>query len=214
MKKFRDMFWNFLFVLLLLLLPNCSSFPSCRILTKSKVNLRNLVCVAENDDILSSAAIWNSRRKISSTILSFIVKDIYEKPQKPQDSSLSSVDQKDKNNNNNAVFTAFLISFAAIALRIGGRGIFVKFLGIDFAADSELTNQINSFITYFQNLAELKYVYFFIAWFIVKFLCIDALTIVLAISSGVLFNGLVEGTAVSVIFSSLSSLILFLIARF
>ena len=45
--------------------------------------------------------------------------------------------------------------------------------------------------------------------------CIDALTVVLAFSSGVLFHeSLLEGTLVSVICSSLASLIMFLVSRY
>lgn len=89
----------------------------------------------------------------------------------------------------------------------------MQVLGLDFAADPNLKEQITSFIDQFHSYESVGVLYFFGAWFVAKLLCIDLLTIVLAFSSGVLFNGLFSGTAISVACSSLASLLIFTITR-
>ena len=55
---------------------------------------------------------------------------------------------------------------------------------------------------------------FFLAWLGAKAFCLDFFTVILAFSSGVLFGGILQGTAVSVACSSGASLCVFLLARY
>lgn len=47
-----------------------------------------------------------------------------------------------------------------------------------------------------------------------KLLCVDAATLVLALSSGVLFGGVWQGALISVTFSSIASLVGFFLSRY
>jgi hypothetical protein len=69
--------------------------------------------------------------------------------------------------------------------------------------DSGMRDQITSGLTYMQDLGTGKYALFFLGWLISKSLCLDFLSVFLALASGVLFGGVLEGTAASTICVSL-----------
>lgn len=110
--------------------------------------------------------------------------------------------------------SAFVFAIFAAVGRIGGRAALLNALGLDFIAESGIKQQISDFVVYFESLGNLRWVGVFGAWFLAKALCIDAATLVLALSSGVLFGGIVEGTVVSVVCSTISSLLIFYLARY
>jgi uncharacterized membrane protein YdjX (TVP38/TMEM64 family) len=166
--------------------------------------------------------IWTSRRKIARNTLKPILKRTLEKKQKAPlvttdaTAAAEPVDgTKKKKTPTGLVVSAFLIAITAAVLRLGGRTAFVSLLGLDFIADSDVKNQVSDFVNNFNNMDDLvRYGAFFGAWLGAKAFCIDAFTVILALSSGVLFGGIVQGAAVSVVCSSLASLCVFLTARY
>ena len=58
-----------------------------------------------------------------------------------------------------------------------------------------------------------RYVYFAAAWCFAKLLCLDPLTFLLALSSGVLFGGVLQGALISTTCATLGSTLAFLVSR-
>ena len=169
--------------------------------------------------------IWTSRRKIARSTLKPILKGKLEKRQQQsltpvivsdQNSGEDVMDQKKKKKKPvGLIISAFLIAITAAVLRLGGRAGFISFLGLDFIADSNIKNQVSDFVTYFQTIdGTVQLAVFFLAWLGAKAFCVDFFTVILAFSSGVLFGGILQGTAVSVACSSGASLCVFLLARY
>jgi hypothetical protein len=166
--------------------------------------------------------IWTSRRKIIRSTLKPIVKRQVERKKTAMEKALNNADEdtanddieKKKKKPTGLLVSAFFIAVSATVLRLGGRTAFVQMLGLDFVTGSGIKTQVNDFVGYFQSLGDVSQLAaFFFAWLAAKALCIDAATIVLALSSGVLFGGIFEGTAVSVICSSTASLCVFFLSR-
>jgi uncharacterized membrane protein YdjX (TVP38/TMEM64 family) len=126
----------------------------------------------------------------------------------PEDSSISSEKQA-------FLTTAVLLFIGSLLLRVGGRSALLSFLGLDLVTGSGLAHQIDDVLDFFRNdnLGVLSSGLYLGAWVIAKVFCVDALTIALAFSSGVLYGGLWQGCAVSVFCSTFASSILFYIAR-
>ena len=174
--------------------------------------------LATSDD---AKDIWTSRRKIARKTLQPVLKRILEKKQKAPlvatDSTAAQSDDGTKKKKTPAglIVSAFLIAITAAVLRLGGRTAFVSLLGLDFIANSDIKDQVTDFVSSFNNMDEIiRYGAFFGAWLGAKALCVDAFTVILALSSGVLFGGIWQGAAVSVACSSLASLCVFLTARY
>ena len=166
--------------------------------------------------------IWTSRRKIIRSTLKPMVKRRIERDEKARqikngalNDSKEDVDESTKKKKPTGLLvSAFFIAVSATVLRLGGRTAFVQMLGLDFVTGSGIKDQVNDFVTFFNSMGNTtQYAAIFFAWLVAKALCIDALTIVLALSSGVLFGGIFEGTAVSVICSSTASLCIFFLSR-
>ena len=166
--------------------------------------------------------IWTSRRKIIRSTLKPIVKRQVERKKTAMEKALNNADtgvikddaDKKKKKPTGLLVSAFFIAVSATVLRLGGRTAFVQMLGLDFVTGSGIKTQVNDFVGYFQSLGDVsQFAAFFFAWLAAKAFCIDAATIVLALSSGVLFGGIFEGTAVSVICSSTASLCVFFLSR-
>jgi uncharacterized membrane protein YdjX (TVP38/TMEM64 family) len=176
--------------------------------------------------------VWSSRRKISRFLLTSIAKDYRqqrsedelelqeeeEEEEVEEEVEEEGEEEKEKKKSGlseGALLATFMVTGGALALRLGGRGAFVSMLGLDFISDSNLKTQIESFVASFQALEPAQAVgSFFLAWFASKLFMVDAFTIVLAVSSGVLFGGLLQGTVLSVACSSLASLLLFTATRY
>ena len=163
--------------------------------------------------------IWTSRRKIIRSTLKPIVKRQIEKKNKvfekaAENPEEKSVENEGKKKPTGLLVSAFFIAVSATVLRLGGRTAFVNMLGLDFVTGSGIRTQVNDFVEFFHSLGETsQYGAFFLAWLAAKVLCVDAFTIVLALSSGVLFGGIFQGTAVSVVCSSTASLCVFFLSR-
>jgi hypothetical protein len=173
----------------------------------NKLMMRTASEVSDDD-------VWKVRRKIMRGVLKPAVQRKLKAVQAKLLDKDAVTDSSKKKAPQGLIASAFLISICAVVLRLGGRTAFVNILGLDFMTDSGLKDQVEGFVSYFNGLGlPLQYSLFFSAWLAAKALCIDAATVVLAFSSGVLFGGLLEGTASSVACSSTASLIIFLTSR-
>ena len=112
-------------------------------------------------------------------------------------------------------FTAFAVAAGAIALRIGGRAALMSAVGLDFANDNpELKNQLESVIAYSDSVdGSLRIGLFILAWTGIKVFCFDAGGIVLALSSGILFGGVLQGAFVSALGATVGSVVCFSLAK-
>jgi uncharacterized membrane protein YdjX (TVP38/TMEM64 family) len=194
--------------------PRVSSHQTVRSHQTIKAVKENISTKDSVDDV------WVSRRKIIRTTLKPIVKKQIENQlkenlkEKPEESSVETDEKKDKKPTGLLV-SAFFIAISATVLRLGGRTAFINMLGLDFVTGSGIKTQVNDFVGFFQSMGTTsEFGLIFLGWLAAKALCIDALTIILALSSGVLFGGIFEGTAVSVVCSSTASLCIFFLSRY
>ena len=109
--------------------------------------------------------------------------------------------------------TAFAVAVGATVLRVGGRAALLSVAGLDFMQDSGLKDQVDQAIAYADDLGSLKLVVFAGAWCLTKVACLDAIGIVLAISSGILFGGVWQGGAISAACATLGSAAAFGLGR-
>ena len=111
--------------------------------------------------------------------------------------------------------TAFVVTFGAIALRIGGRAALVSAVGLDFIADNpELQSQMTEFLDFTETMDPLlKAALFISAWTLVKVFCVDAGGVVLALSAGILFGGVIQGAVVSAFAATVGSSAAFGLAK-
>jgi len=111
--------------------------------------------------------------------------------------------------------TAFAIAVGAIVLRIGGRAALVSAVGLDFMTDNpDLQSQVNQILEYADTMDPLlKSGLFCLAWTMVKVFCFDAAGIVLALSSGILYGGVLEGAVMSAFGATVGSSAAFALAK-
>jgi len=133
--------------------------------------------------------------------------------QTAEERSESRKQRREKEAKNGVLLTTFFVAVGAAILRLGGRGALLNVLGLDFINQGEVASQVNAFVAYFQNTGSLSVILFFLGWVVAKVLCLDFIGVTLALSSGVLFGGVLQGTAVTVVSSSLASLLVFYVAR-
>ena len=132
-----------------------------------------------------------------------------------QGGNLDPNDPKSDDNNSALILTAFVIAFGAVLLRVGGRAALVSTLGLDFAQENpELQMQLDSFLSYTSSLPiTLELVLFTLAWTVVKVFCFDAGGIVLALSAGILFGGVLKGAVASSAAATIGSSVAFGLAK-
>eukprot|EP01040_Poterioochromonas_malhamensis_P001898 gene1898-2031_t len=99
-----------------------------------------------------------------------------------------------------------------LILRFGSRFTLAELVGLNFL-DEKLIAQLNSFITFFQSLGQEKFLLLFAGWFLAKLTCIDYLSIILAIGSGILLENVWIATITSILCSTIASFLLFTAAR-
>jgi len=117
--------------------------------------------------------------------------------------------------------TAFGVVVVALVVRFGGRAALLQILGLDVGADQAIADQIDGFLAWTRSFptpggfedATLLLLYCG-AFAAAKLLCLDALTFVLAVSSGVLFGGVVEGAVAATSCATVGSTLAFLVARY
>lgn len=178
----------------------------------------NFVSSDSNDVIIiNGETIWSSRRKIINKIANvpFVKSSLQQSNNQTLEINDETRKQKsDASTNTSLVFSAGFIAILVLIFRIGGRVALFQVLGLDSLLDENTTRQIQDFLEFFNSLENYKYVTFFLAWLVTKSLCIDAIGIGLALSAGILFDGVWQGTAASIASSSLASLIVFLVVRY
>ena len=111
--------------------------------------------------------------------------------------------------------TAFVVATGAIALRIGGRAALVSVVGLDFLTDNpELQNQVNQVLSVTESMDPLvRLALFSLAWTVIKVFCFDAGGVVLALASGILFGGVLQGAVVSAFGATVGSSVAFALAK-
>ncbi|ACI65870.1 predicted protein, partial [Phaeodactylum tricornutum CCAP 1055/1] len=111
--------------------------------------------------------------------------------------------------------TAFVIAAGAIALRIGGRAALVSTLGLDFVTENpELKANLDIVLNTADNMDPVtKLLLFTASWTAVKVLCFDAAGVALALSSGILFGGVLQGAVVSAAAATFGSTVAFGLAK-
>ena len=111
--------------------------------------------------------------------------------------------------------TAFVVAGGAVLLRFGGRAALVSALGLDFATENpQLKDGLDAVLGYGNTVGiggELAL--FVLAWTAVKVFCFDAGGVVLALASGILFGGVLEGAVVSSFGATVGSSVAFALAK-
>ncbi|GAX17868.1 hypothetical protein FisN_18Hh072 [Fistulifera solaris] len=123
--------------------------------------------------------------------------------------------KKEEDTKTALTFTAFLVAAGAVALRVGGRAALVSAVGLDFMTESpELQQQLESILKTAETMDyTTKLLLFTAAWTAVKCLCLDAGGIVLALSSGILFGGVLQGAILSAAAATVGSSVAFGLAK-
>ncbi|CAJ1953691.1 unnamed protein product [Cylindrotheca closterium] len=111
--------------------------------------------------------------------------------------------------------SAFVVAAGAIALRVGGRAALISTIGLDFFTDNpELQDQMNNVLEMSDSMGLLERGGLFcLAWTVVKVSCIDAGGIVLALSAGILFGGVLQGALASAFGATVGSSVAFAAAK-
>lgn len=111
--------------------------------------------------------------------------------------------------------TAFVVAAGAVVLRVGGRAALISGLGLDFATENpELKTQMEGILDYSDSLDPIaKGALFIAAWTAVKVSCIDAGGVVLALSAGILFGGVLQGAVFSAFAATVGSSVAFALAK-
>jgi uncharacterized membrane protein YdjX (TVP38/TMEM64 family) len=153
--------------------------------------------------------LWRVRRKMVRSVASPLVKSLVEKAK-----TKIATGQEEKGLDLVTLATIGLLASSVAIFRFGGRAAFISFLGLDFVADADLKTKLDDFVHFASGLGSVnEYALFLLLWIVVKTLCLDALTIILAVSSGIIFGGFWQGTIASVLSSTIASSINFQIAR-
>lgn len=110
---------------------------------------------------------------------------------------------------------AFVVAGGAVLLRVGGRAALVSALGLDFATENpELRDGLDSVLNYAATIGtESELALFVLAWTAVKVLCFDAGGVILALASGILFGGVIQGAVVSAFSATVGSSVAFGLAK-
>lgn len=174
-------------------------------------------------EIETATNIWQSRRSMTKGWIKFLksLKDLrYQYFPPSVSNSTSSVSETEESKTKLAseepdaltlvsILGIFLIP---LILRFGSRFTLAELVGLNFL-DEKLIAQLNSFITFFQSLGQEKFLLLFAGWFLAKLTCIDYLSIILAIGSGILLENVWVATITSILCSTIASFLLFTAAR-
>jgi len=111
--------------------------------------------------------------------------------------------------------TAVVVAVGAVTLRIGGRAALISAVGLDFMSDNpELKQNLDQILSVADSTSPLiKGALFAGAWTLVKVSCIDAAGIALALSSGILFGGVIQGAVASAAAATFGSSVAFGLAK-
>lgn len=204
--------WLLTFLLLQIFLRDSVGLPvASKCVMVSKIPRRSSYLGSGSTD-MEYAELWRVRRKMVRTAVTPILKA----KESDIDDRTESVDveRKSLSLKQSTLLTVSLVAITAAVLRVGGRAALVSVLGLDFVNNVEIKDNLDKLLEYFQGLGVgTTYTVFILSWLLVKTLCIDFLTIILAISSGIIFGGFWEGTVATVIASTLASSVNFQMSR-
>lgn len=113
--------------------------------------------------------------------------------------------------------TAFVVAAGVITLRVGGRAALVSATGLDMIADTspEIKENLDTFLTTAEAMDGLeKSLLFTAAWTAVKVFCFDAGGVVLALASGILFGGVIQGAFASAGAATFGSLVCYTLSKY
>jgi len=112
-------------------------------------------------------------------------------------------------------FTAVVVAIGAVTLRIGGRAALISAVGLDFITENpELKANLDQVLAVADQTDPItKAALFIAAWTVVKVSCIDALGVALALSSGILFGGVLQGAVASAAAATFGSTVSFTLAK-
>lgn len=125
-------------------------------------------------------------------------------------------EEKKKNDSKFALsLTAFVVAVGVITLRIGGRTALLSVVGLDFITENnEFKDNLNMILQYTDDMdIILKFLVFLSGWIFIKVLCFDGGAIILALSSGILFGGVIQGAIISALSATIGSYIAFIFAK-
>jgi uncharacterized membrane protein YdjX (TVP38/TMEM64 family) len=110
--------------------------------------------------------------------------------------------------------TAFGVAMGAIVLRIGGRAALVSAVGLDAFMTEDMRENMTTLLTTADSMDfTTKLMGFVVAWILTKVLCFDAAGVVLALTSGILFGGVVPGALLSAAAATLGSTVAYGLAK-
>lgn len=111
--------------------------------------------------------------------------------------------------------SAFVVAAGAVTLRIGGRAALVSGLGLDFAnGNPELKESMDQFLSFASSLGDgTEALLFVLAWTFVKVFCFDAGGVVLALSAGILFDGVLQGALFSAFAATFGSSVAYFLSK-
>ena len=111
--------------------------------------------------------------------------------------------------------TATVVAIGAVILRVGGRAALVSAVGLDFMTENpELKQNLDQILTTAESMDPVtKLALFTAAWTAVKVLCFDAAGVALALSAGILFNGVFQGAIISAAAATFGSTVAFTMAK-
>jgi hypothetical protein len=174
------------------------------------VSITKLYYEAKNE-VKSPTDIWSVRRKLIRTCLK---PEVIKRNSNPSITNESLIEINQRRTQLTITVSTFTVIIGAALVRFGGRAALLQFLGLDFMNNNEIKEQMDSYIQLFDNLGNYKYLAFLLGWIIAKCLCLDFASLVLALSSGILFGGVIQGTIASVLCSSIASTIPFFLSRY
>ena len=114
----------------------------------------------------------------------------------------------------NVAVSVGIVAAGAVTLRLGGRAALLSAIGMDAALTEDIRVNLDTALGFFADHQAESLVLFLAGWIATKLTMIDALGVVLAISSGVIFGGVLQGAAASAACATVGGLIAFSIARY
>jgi uncharacterized membrane protein YdjX (TVP38/TMEM64 family) len=168
------------------------------------------------DKLADQQWVWEFREKVARGVYSQVVswkedeRDDYAKRVERRAAGDSSEADASKSAVTASVTAVML---GAVLLRFGGRAALVSVLGLDMVQDLGINDQIDTVLSYADALGVWTVVGFLAAWIPAKALLIDVISIALAISSGILFGGVLQGALLSSLGATLGSLVAFGLSR-
>jgi len=194
-------------LLLLLVVGHSSSFTNLGLVSSSFIRRSTkpaLQFTLTETETLQE--VWSTRREL--------IRSTLENAEKLQNVRTKFLNDDLADSKLTVGLTAGVVAIATVTLRLGGRAALVSGLGLDMFQNSETSDSITSFLAYTHSLPLLALpLIYLVGWIITKVTMIDAFGIVLAFSSGVLFNNIWLGGVLSAFFATIGSTVAFSLAR-